>query len=228
MKILIFLALVFVASLGSAQADDAALIRLLLAEKLDRRTFAFADVVKAASGKSVIALDAQNPAHQRITAAIDLALKESIEELSRPASPVRSQRRINEASRFFEDLLLEKINRIEGLRCEFPPTKDGAIQRSGYPDLKITDVATGTIAYLDPKLIEASSLRSTFRTFYYEPKAGTAKINDDAIHLLCGIEHDGKQGAWTFQRYHLVDLSQLRVRLKAEFQASNADLYRQP
>jgi 5'-3' exonuclease len=43
--------------------------------------------------------------------------------------------------------------------------------------------------------------------------------------LLCGIEHDGKEGQWTFTRFHLVDLSTLRVRLKAEFQASNAELY---
>ena len=81
------------------------------------------------------------------------------------------------------------------------------------------------MAYLDPKLVEAKSLDSTLRTFYYELKHETLKINDDAIHLLCGIEHDGNEGAWTFTRFHLIDLSKLRVRLKAEFQASNADIY---
>jgi hypothetical protein len=53
----------------------------------------------------------------------------------------------------------------------------------------------------------------------------TLKITDDAVHLLAGIEHDGKDGQWTFTGWRLVDLSKLRVRLKAEFQASNADLY---
>lgn len=209
-------------------ADDAALIKQLLAEKLDDRTFAFADVVHASTGKSVIALDATNPAHQRITTAVRQALDQTLIELSRPNSPVRQLRRINEASKFFEDLLLEKINRAPGLRCEIPPTKSGAAQRSGYPDLKIVDTATGAVAYLDPKLVEASSQQSTLRTFYYEPKDTTVKINDDAVHLLCGILHDGKEGQWTFQSYHLVDLSRLRVRLKAEFQASNADLYPKP
>lgn len=217
--------LIFLFTACTALADDAALIKLLLAEKLDHRTFAFADVVKASTGKSVIPLDPQNTAHQRITAAIRKALDSSLVTLSQPDSPVRKLRRINEASKFFEDLLLEKINQTPGLRCEIPPTKTGAIQRSGYPDLKITDVATGLIAYLDPKLVEASSQQSTLRTFYYEPKDTTVKINDDAIHLLCGILHDGKEGEWKFDGYHLVDLSQLRVRLKAEFQASNADLY---
>ena len=52
------------------------------------------------------------------------------------------------------------------------------------------------------------------------------KITDDAVHLLVGIEHDGKEGLWTFTGWRLVDLFKLRVRLKAEFQASNAGLYR--
>ena len=45
------------------------------------------------------------------------------------------------------------------------------------------------------------------------------------MHLLVGIEHDGKEPLWTFTGWRLVDLSKLRVRLKAEFQATNAGLY---
>lgn len=217
--------LLWMALIAPVLADDAALIKQLLSEKLDHRTFAFADVVAASSNHKVIPLDETNAAHQRITQAIRKALTESLSELSQADSPVRKLRRINEASRFFEDKLLEKINKTAGLSCEIPPTKKGDIQRSGYPDLKITDRATGLVSYLDPKLVEAKSLHSTLRTFYYEPKNETLKINDDAIHLLCGIEHDGKEGEWTFTQFHLVDLSTLRVRLKAEFQASNAELY---
>lgn len=208
-------------------ADDAALIKQLLSENLVHRTFAFADVVAASTCKTVIPLDEKNPAHLRITSAIRKALDAAMVDLSRADSPVRKLRRINEASRFFEDLLLEKINHTAGLSCEIPPNKNGDLQRSGYPDLKITDKETGIVAYLDPKLVEAKSIGSTLRTFYYEPKHETLKINDNAIHLLCGIEHDGVEGAWTFQKFHLIDLSSLRVRLKAEFQASNADLYPQ-
>jgi hypothetical protein len=226
-----FLAL-FIACFASLNAhvfaepsSDDALIRLLLEEKLEQRTFAFSDVVRASSGKNVIALDPTNAAHQRITRAVEAALQKALPLLSQADSPIRKLRRINEASRYFEDALMATINATPGLRCESPPTRNGATQRSGYPDLRITDIATGTIAYLDPKLLEATSLHSTLRTFYYEPKHETLKINDNAIHLLCGIEHDGKEGVWTFTRFHLIDLSTLRVRLKAEFQASNADLY---
>lgn len=223
MKRIVFLLLLL--SHFFSQADDAALIKQLLAENLDKRTFAFTDVVLASSGKKVIPLDENNAAHLRITQAIRTALDQALVTLSREDSPVRKLRRINEASRYFEDALMLSINQSPGLRCEIPPTKKGDLQRSGYPDLKITDRNSGLVAYLDPKLVESKSLHSTLRTFYYEPKHETLKINDDAIHLLCGIEHDGKEGQWTFTRFHLVDLSTLRVRLKAEFQASNAELY---
>ena len=109
--------------------------------------------------------------------------------------------------------------------CDIPPTRAGDRQRSGYPDLRIIDQQSKLVFYLDPKLVEQGSAESTFRTFYFEPKNETLKITDDAIHLLVGIEHDGKDGLWTFTGWRLVDLSQLRVRLKAEFQAGNAELY---
>ncbi|MEO7098736.1 MAG: hypothetical protein ABI162_05200 [Luteolibacter sp.] len=207
-----------------SQSDDKELVRSLLGEHLSDRTFAFATIAEACSGKKVLPLT-DDPAHQRVTAAIHQALKETLAELNLASSPVRQLRRINEASKFFEDGLHARINRMPGLKCEVPLTRDGEHQRSGYPDLKITDLDSKLVFYLDPKLVEQGSAESTFRTFYFEPKNETLKINDDAVHLLVGIEHDGKEREWTFTGWRLIDLSSLRVRLKAEFQASNAELY---
>jgi hypothetical protein len=206
--------------------DDHALIRMLLAEGLDKRTFPFATVIEAASGKKVLPFLPNDPAHQRVQAAIDSALRKSIATLNLPDSPVRSLRRINEASRFFEDELLALLNATPGIRCEIPTIHNGEHQRSGYPDLRITDIASGLHFYLDPKLVEKGSSASSFRSFYYEPRTDTGKVLDDAVHLLIGIEHDGKSGAWTFSGWRIVDLSTIRLRLKAEFQTSNAELYR--
>lgn len=209
----------------SAKATtDAGLVKSLLGEHLSDRTFAFATIAEACSGKSVIALNDSAP-HQRVIAAITDALKLTLAELNRTDSPVRQLRRINEASRFFEDGILAHLKATPGFDCEVPSTRDGEHQRSGYPDLRITDLESKQIFYLDPKLVEQGSAASTFRTFYFEPKDQTLKINDDAVHLLVGIEHDGKEREWTFTGWRLIDLSTLKVRLKAEFQASNADLY---
>ncbi|HEX7261942.1 MAG TPA: hypothetical protein VF258_09015 [Luteolibacter sp.] len=205
--------------------DDAALVKSLLAENLANRTFSFATVAEASSGKRVLPLN-DSAAHQRVTTAIRQALTAILAELNQPDSPVRQLRRINEASKFFEDRLLQRLNATPGISCEIPPTREGEHQRAGYPDLRITDLETHLVFYLDPKLIEQGSAESTFRSFYFEPKNETLKITDDAVHLLVGIEHDGKPNLWTFTGWRLVDLSALQVRLKAEFQASNSELYR--
>ncbi|MEO5916160.1 MAG: hypothetical protein ABIS50_18125 [Luteolibacter sp.] len=207
-----------------APRDDAALVRSLLGDDLSNRTFSFATIAEACSGKKVLPLSS-NPAHLRVTAAITQALTLTLAEINQPDSPVRQLRRINEASRFFEDGIHKHINEMPGLKCDVPPTRSGEHQRSGYPDLRIIDEESNLVFYLDPKLVEQGSAESTFRTFYFEPKNETLKITEDAVHLLVGIEHDGKERAWTFTGWRLVDLSTLQVRLKAEFQASNADLY---
>lgn len=213
----------------SEKVSTLKLIRYLLDQDLGTRTFSFSDVVDATSGKKVIAVHPENPVHQQIIHAIDQAARASISELNAYDSPIRKLRRINEASRYFEDLLLKKINTAENLTCTIPTNHQGKRQRSGYPDLHIIHTAadgTQTHAYLDPKLYEKKSRASSLRTFYFEPRTRTNKIQHDALHLLIGISHDGKQGKWTFFDGTLCDLSTFKVRLKAEFQASNRDLYR--
>ena len=52
-------------------------------------------------------------------------------------------------------------------------------------------------------------------------------MRDDAVHFVAGFEHEPrKAGHWSFTRWDLVDLSQFKVKLKAEFQGSNHDMYR--
>jgi hypothetical protein len=206
---------------------DTALIRGLLKEDLSHRDFDFPLVVEAVSGKKVLPAKGRG-SRVRVTAAITAVMDELLVEMNAEDAPMRGLRRINEGSRFFEDGLLEGLEKSEGITCGIPPTRVGAAQRSGYPDLRITDEATGDVFYLDPKLMERGSATSSLRTFYFEPKDNTLKITEDASHLLLGIEHDGKDGVWEFLGYQLVDLSSLKVRLKAEFQASNRDLYQEP
>lgn len=207
-----------------AESSDVELVKGLLRENLSKREFDFALVVEAVSGKKVIPL-ADRESASRVRQAIEEVVSEVIGEMNGEESPMRGLRRINEGSRFFEDGLLAGLDARDGIACEIPHTRAGAAQRSGYPDLKITDRASGEIYYLDPKLMESGSLESSLRTFYFEPKDGTLKITDNATHLLLGIEHDGKDGNWHFLGWRLVDLSKLKVRLKAEFQASNREIY---
>lgn len=96
----------------------------------------------------------------------------------------------------------------------------------------------------------AGSRDISFRAFYFEPKKSTNKVGDDAVHFVVGFEHAPRDVAaslgrgdsgndqntatehrgynvtWKFTRWDLVDLSRFNVKLKAEFQGSNRDMYR--
>jgi hypothetical protein len=156
-----------------------------------------------------------------------------MKRLNAPDSEIQNIDRINEVSSHFEDTLRELLSATPGLKCDFPLTAEGKIQRSGYPDLRITDLESKRVFYLDPKLYAAGSRDSSFRTFYFEPKKSTNKVRDDAVHFVVGFEHAPRETAlgspkatWNFTRWDLVDLSRFTVKLKAEFQGSNRDMYR--
>jgi len=187
----------------------------------------FSEVVLAATGKRVLPIDASKEEDRRVVKSISEVLNEVTRRMNAADSPVQNVARINEASSHFEDMLRETLNRVAGFNCDFPHTSEDHVQRSGYPDLRLVESATNRVFYLDPKLYAAGSRDSSFRTFYFEPKITTNKVRDDAVHLLVGFEHEPRNnGRWNFTRWDLVDLSHFKVRLKAEFQASNRDIYR--
>jgi hypothetical protein len=184
-------------------------------------------VIFNTTGRRVLPIDPKNDVDAKVVRQISGALDETVKRLNSPDNPVQKTERINEVSSHVEETLRDFLNTTPGLRCEYPRTADDKVQRSGYPDLQIVDVATKRVFYLDPKLYAAGSRDSSFRTFYFEPKVATNKVRDDAVHLIAGFEHDGRtDGRWQFTRWDLVDLSRFQVKLKAEFQGSNRDMYR--
>ena len=204
------------------------LIPWLLQENQELREISFSKVVANATGKRVLSLDLKSDGDQRVIKQISGVLDETMKRMNAPESAVQKVGRINEVSSHVENLLRELLSSVAGLTCDFPRTSKGRVQRSGYPDLRIVDAASQRVFYLDPKLYAAGSRDSSFRTFYFEPKVTTNKVTDDAVHLIVGFEHEPKSsgGRWNFTRWDLVDLAHFKVRLKAEFQGSNRDIYR--
>jgi hypothetical protein len=233
---------------GKAAADQ--LIPWLLDGDQQMRGIPFSELIFDTTGKKVLPFNANNAVDQRIAKVIGAACDETMKRLNAPDSAIQHVDRINEVSSYFEDTLHQLLNVTPGLKCDFPVTADGKLQRSGYPDLRITDLESKRVFYLDPKLYAAGSRDSSFRTFYFEPKKSTNKVRDDAVHFVVGFEHAprdvaaslsrvnsgsnqntaterrGYNTAWKFTRWDLVDLSRLTVKMKAEFQGSNRDMYR--
>lgn len=186
----------------------------------------FAELIATSTGKQVLPVNPEDPVDAEILALMDEAMKNVLVRFNRAESETYAASRINEVSSYFENALIEELGRAPELECTHPRTAAGNLQRAGYPDLMIRHRESGRVVYLDPKLVQEGSLNSSLRTFYFTPQTETNKVLHDANHLLVGIEHDGNTGKWRYLRWHLVDLSRFKVRLKAEFQASNEDLYR--
>jgi hypothetical protein len=213
----LLIALLSLTYFAAHAADLEPLVSTLMESEHELSGVPFAEVVKAATGKQVIAINSTNSIDRELLAKIGGALDQVLAKLNSTSSPAQSKRRINEVSALFETALKSSLNAIEGFECDYPKLASGAHQRSGYPDLRLADRKSGRIVYLDPKLFERGSRGSSLRTFYYEPKRETNKILDDAHHLIVGFEHDGKEdGAWKFLGWELVDLASFRVKLKAE------------
>lgn len=203
------------------------LIPWLLQENGQLRQIPFREVIFAATGKKVRAIDLHDATDRRVVDQIKTALDEVVRLMNEPESPIQSIGRINEVSSHFEDALRGLLDKAPGLHCAVPLTASGRVQRSGYPDLRLVDDATQRVYYLDPKLYAVGNRDSSFRTFYYEPKGATSKVLDDAVHFIVGFEHEKRANdRWLFTRWDLVDLSKFEVKLKAEFQGSNRDMYR--
>jgi hypothetical protein len=209
------------------------LIPWLLDENQELRGVRFSEVIFDTTGKKVLPFDTNNAVDQRVAKAISAACNETMKRLNAPNSAIQNVNRINEVSSHFEDSLRELLDTTPGLRCDFPLNAEGKLQRSGYPDLRIRDVESKRVFYLDPKLYATGSRDSTFRAFYFEPKKATNKVREDAVHFVVGFEHAPHEGGsgspnarWKFTRWDLVDLSRFTVKLKAEFEGSNRDMYR--
>jgi hypothetical protein len=151
------------------------LIPWLLDESRQLRGIRFAEVIFDTTGKRVLPVDPKNEVDQRVVKSISAACDETVRRLNVPDSAIQSTTRINEVSSHFEDVLRELLNAEPGLSCDLPRTAQGRVMRSGYPDLRIVDLASKRVFYLDPKLYAVGSRDSSFRSFYFEPKIATTR-----------------------------------------------------
>jgi hypothetical protein len=170
-RFLASITLITLAAAAMAQSSPVAntavdqLIPWLLNEDQQLRGVPFSEVIFDTTGKKMLSFDASNPVDQRVAKAISTACDETIKQLNAPGSAIQHIDRINEVSSHFENSLRELLNATAGMHCDFPLTNDGKPQRSGYPDLRIVDIDSKRVFYLDPKLYAAGGRDSGFRTF---------------------------------------------------------------
>lgn len=110
-----------------------------------------------------------------------------------------------------------------GFAADRPTAVSGKQRSAGYPDLEAS--RAGCFFYFEIKTYNPRTENSTQRTFYLSP-SDDPKVTHAAFHLLIAFaiepSEDGKYYAKSAQ---LVDLNDLPVKLKIEYNASNRDLY---
>ena len=89
---------------ADAPAPDDALIEMVL-EQSSREEVAFRTVVERVTGHRVLPIDPAQAIDRAILEVITRAMNQTLAELNAADSPVKRERRINEASRYFEECL---------------------------------------------------------------------------------------------------------------------------
>ena len=183
----------------------------------------FRDVIEAASGYQITEIDkGLLPELQQLKATFQTDLKNI-------SSTVKTtyKGRANELSNYMERVVRDEINGIKDFTASKPTVSGKRHQSAGYPDLVIT--ARGRPFYLEVKTFQLKTAESSLRTFYYKPSKNS-KISQACPHLLIAFEVESlgqeNKSPFVVNKVKIVDLYDLKVSLKPEFNASNIEVYK--
>lgn len=184
----------------------------------------FRDVINAATGHQIIPFDDNsNQILEEIKSWLDLNLKElsNLIEMDYVGRP-------NELGNYLERVLMARLDESLNFSVDMPRTEQGHKQATGYPDGIIVDHMRNQVVYFDVKIFQEKTRNTTLRSFYYQP-TNQSKILHNAPHFLVGFVVESLSGdnrsPFIIKDYELVDIYNLEVNFKAEFNASNRDLY---
>jgi hypothetical protein len=185
-------------------------------------TLFFRDVIKAATGKDVLPFNKES---LLVIDSVDTWIKNNFSTLS---NTVYSGfiGRANELGNKVEDELRNGLNQIPNLRCDKPLLSSGKKQATGYPDCLID--SDGIKIYADIKTYQTKTADSSLRSFFYQP-TNKSKIHFDAPHCIIGFETESVGGdnksPFRLINYKIIDVYNLKVNFKAEFNAGNLEIY---
>ncbi|VVB75775.1 Type-2 restriction enzyme MjaV [Candidatus Tiddalikarchaeum anstoanum] len=189
-----------------------------------KKLFNFKDIIKEWSGFDVKQADRE---YKPIIDKIINALKSNLKTLSNTVER-KYKGRSNELGNFLDNELIKIINTIKNYNADRPQTSKGGKQSSGYPDIELK--AEGKTIYIETKSYQPKTKTSTLRTFYFKPsEEKNVKITESCPHILIGFEVISKgeenKSPFIVKDFTIIDLFDLKVNFKPEFNASNPMMY---
>jgi hypothetical protein len=190
--------------------------------KLVKKNALFRTVIKSATGHSILEFDDE---HLKLIKIINNWINKNLSHISKKIKN-DYKGRANELGNTLENELRTQLNGIDGIACKKPLLASGKNQSSGYPDCMFE--LNHLKIYADIKTYKSGSENSSFRSFFYQSTQRN-KIHYDAPHCLIAFETKsltgGNKSPFEIISYKIIDLYDLKIKLKAEFNASNKDIY---
>lgn len=184
----------------------------------------FREVVRSSSGFNIIKADG---VYLEAIKKIKESLLKDLKSISQSVEK-NYQGRANELSNYLEGVLRIHINnKLKGFLASTPATEKGK-QSAGYPDL-IVEFDKGKYVYIEVKTYQKKTIDSSLRTFYFKPSEQN-KITESCPHILIGFEAESLGGEnkspFRINSLKVIDLYNLKVDLKPEFNANNPMIYK--
>jgi len=197
-------------TIQSPPEDQGELVRQVITYPKRLRELSFALVVRESTGFDVIAVDETRSYDKDLISILTSKLKKSLKESKKSGRHFKGNR-INDVGSKIEAAIVSDLNSS--------PFSVRQLGSKGYPDIEV--IFNDELVYMELKtsgVVEKSSQRY----FYYS--TGT-KVKKSAIHILITImAESADRGYWAVKSFVVSDLSKLKVRLKAEFNASKTQL----
>lgn len=175
----------------------------------------FRDIIKASTGNQITKIDS------RLKYELKYVKSTFNKNLSTISSTVKKdyRGRANELSNYMEVIVKDEINKLQPFKAY------RGKQSAGYPDLYVE--TKNSCFYLEIKIFQLKTQDSSLRSFYYKPSK-QSKITKSCPHILIAFEVEsiGKNNRSPFviNNFKIIDLYNLKVNLKPEFNASNIEI----
>ncbi|RLA07092.1 MAG: hypothetical protein DRQ51_07300 [Gammaproteobacteria bacterium] len=184
----------------------------------------FSAVIEGLSGYKATAFDAKNKKDIQVLDLLKKVAKKSMKNINAEGI---LRLRPNEVGNDIETFVKKSLDHYR-LMAQTPTTKTGIKKSTGYPDIEFIDEFK-RLNYLECKTYNIKNIQTTHRSFFLSPSSNF-KITQDAHHFGISFEvyinktiknkHLFKVKSWK-----ILDLSQLELDLKYEFNSNNKSLY---
>jgi hypothetical protein len=126
------------------------------------------------------------------------------------------------------ELFVKKSLQNYGYVADTPLTINGKKKSTGYPDIEFMD-EFGRYHYLECKTYNIDNIKTTQRSFYLSP-SNNFKVTKDAHHFGISFEifvekSIGNKHLYKVKGWKILDLANLELDVKYEFNSDNKRLY---